>query len=240
MANNLKDLTGQTFGLLYVLERDNTKKYSKPYWVCRCKCGTIKSIRGNHLTAKNNPTRSCGCLAKQSAAELCKQRFNDLTGETFGSLTVIERAYPEGADSKRTYWKCKCVCGKETIIRGDTLKTQLSCGCSSISKGEQKILEILTNLGIVFETQKTFSDLKDKGSLRLDFYIPEQKVAIEYQGQQHYYETDGFFKDGLEERQHRDQIKRDYCTKNNIQLIEIPYWDYSKIDENYVKNMLAT
>ena len=236
MANKLNNLTGKTFGSLYVIERDLSKNYPKPYWICRCECGTIKSIRGNHLTAKTKPTRSCGCLAKKIAADLCKERFIDLTGQTFNELKVIERVYPENKDNKRVYWKCQCSCGNIVIIRGDTLKEQISCGCSSISKGERKIAELLNNLGIEFETQKTFPEMKNNIALRLDFFIQKLNIAIEYQGQQHYYET-SFYNDSLETRQKRDQIKRDYCKKNNIKLIEIPYWDYDKLNEDYLQSL---
>ena len=30
-------------------------------------------------------------------------------------------------------------------------------------------------------------------------------------------------------------MKKDYCIKNNISLIEIPYIDFEKIDFNYLK-----
>ena len=36
-------------------------------------------------------------------------------------------------------------------------------------------------------------------------------------------------KDNLIERQERDNIKREYCKKNNIPLIEIPYTLFSEL-----------
>jgi len=52
----------------------------------------------------------------------------DLTGNTFGRLTVIERAENAG---KTTRWKCQCECGAETIVRQPDLKSgrTSSCGC---------------------------------------------------------------------------------------------------------------
>ena len=52
-------------------------------------------------------------------------------GKTFGNLLVLtfERRNERG----QTFWKCKCKCGKEKIIRGDHLldaKTK-SCGCNN-------------------------------------------------------------------------------------------------------------
>ena len=53
----------------------------------------------------------------------------ELVGQKFGRLTVLEWA---GKDKKRNVlWKCLCECGKGKIIRGSTLlhRKNLSCGC---------------------------------------------------------------------------------------------------------------
>lgn len=58
----LKDLTGQKFGKLTVIERAEKKgKYS--FWVCQCECGNKKIIRQDNLTTGH--TTSCGCNAKK-------------------------------------------------------------------------------------------------------------------------------------------------------------------------------
>lgn len=53
----------------------------------------------------------------------------DLTGQTFNNLTVIERT--ENTKGGNARWKCKCYCGKETIVSASNLKTGAvkSCGC---------------------------------------------------------------------------------------------------------------
>lgn len=63
------DLTGQRFGKLRVIRRDETRKVGGNYfWICECDCGNQKSIRGTSLTRKNG-TRSCGCDQKKIASE---------------------------------------------------------------------------------------------------------------------------------------------------------------------------
>ena len=55
--------------------------------------------------------------------------IKDITGQRFGRLTVIENV---GRDKHRqVIWRCKCDCGKETIIRGYSLRSgnTQSCGC---------------------------------------------------------------------------------------------------------------
>ena len=54
--------------------------------------------------------------------------LQDLTGKTFGKLTVICR---EGSLNNHPAWLCRCDCGNETVVRGRALisgNTQ-SCGC---------------------------------------------------------------------------------------------------------------
>lgn len=55
-------------------------------------------------------------------------KFEDLTGDVFGRLTVAKRAQNIG---KRTAWLCKCSCGNETTVTSCHLKSghTISCGC---------------------------------------------------------------------------------------------------------------
>ena len=56
-------------------------------------------------------------------------RLIDLTGQRFGRLVVMERA--ENDRNKNPRWKCRCDCGKETVVLGHLLRTgnTRSCGC---------------------------------------------------------------------------------------------------------------
>ena len=63
---------------------------------------------------------------------------------------------------------------------------------------------------------------------------------IEYQGKQHYTcEQNGWNnKEHLLLTQKHDEMKKEYCKQNNIKLIEIPYYDYDKIDWEYLKEVV--
>lgn len=60
-------------------------------------------------------------------------KFKDLTGQRFGRLVVVKRAEDHVSISGKHYiqWLCKCDCGNESIIIGDSLKcgSTKSCGC---------------------------------------------------------------------------------------------------------------
>lgn len=53
------DLTGNRYGMLVVLKRDTSAKSKVTKWICKCDCGTIKSIFGCSL--KSGRSKSCGC-----------------------------------------------------------------------------------------------------------------------------------------------------------------------------------
>lgn len=63
-------------------------------------------------------------------------RVIDLTGQRFGKLVVIERAWEreDELDDKRygAYWRCLCDCGNTNVVCGFNLRRKhgtVSCGC---------------------------------------------------------------------------------------------------------------
>jgi hypothetical protein len=121
------DLTGQKFGRLLVIGKDNTRMGG--YWICKCDCGNEKVIRSDALV--KGITRSCGCLQSELQTE-------NLVGQKFSRLTVIKRVEKpaERKTDHHAYWLCKCDCGEECIVRSSNLKSGnvKSCGCMSIEK----------------------------------------------------------------------------------------------------------
>lgn len=112
------------------------------------------------------------------------------------------------------------------------------------SRGEIKIEEVLTNAGLIFEEEYSFPDLVSSSGrpLRFDFAVfndeYELEFLIEYQGIQHYEPKSKFGGyTGLRKQQYNDMKKREYCKKNNIILIAIPYTDEGRINYDYIMNL---
>lgn len=129
------DLTGQVFGRLTVIKMlDPIKRPSgslRYKCLCRCDCGTEKSVDVNAL--KRGATKSCGCY---NAEATHKRSFMDLTGQNFGDLTVIYQAESKIRSGKaRTVWHCKCACGGESDVLAVDLRSGKckSCGCKQYS-----------------------------------------------------------------------------------------------------------
>ena len=59
--NNAKNLIGQIFGYLEVLEKSSSTVHSQVQWKCKClRCGNICEVTSSHLISGH--TKSCGCL----------------------------------------------------------------------------------------------------------------------------------------------------------------------------------
>jgi hypothetical protein len=116
------DLTGQRYGRLVVLKDAGRTAQRHVIWLCRCDCGTVKSVETSSLASRS--TRSCGCLNQEQR----RARSIDISGQRFGRLVALSLYSAKTSPRK---WLCRCDCGKEKIVRGELLRDgrARSCGC---------------------------------------------------------------------------------------------------------------
>ena len=233
--SKLIDLTGQRFGRLVVLKKDDNRLTKcGSYWICQCDCGKIKSIRSSSL--RNGDIQSCGCYRTEKIIATKKERglIDDLVGQRFGMLTVLERDEELIKQNNGViYWKCLCDCGNIKSIRSTNLKRKdenrtISCGCAKRSAGELYIANILTQNNINYIEQYRFIDLPHNP---FDFCILENNAIvrlIEFDGEQHYKESNPWGI-SLSVIQERDKNKNQYAIEHNIPLVRIPYWERDNI-----------
>lgn len=116
-------MTGKQFGRWTVLDQYEITPKGERKWLCRCECGTTRYVLERSLLYGGST--SCGCLRKERAEKAISP---DLTGQTFGELTVIRKLENTG---KRigAWWLCKCTCGKEYEVPGTLLVTGRRTRC---------------------------------------------------------------------------------------------------------------
>lgn len=140
-----KDLTGQRFGRLVVIEEAPPGRTPKGVairrWRCRCDCGNEVTVNQSSLTASKRGTRSCGCLQREKAHE----QAVDMTGQRFGRLVVVDKVpldkpQPNGLTF---LWRCRCDCGNEVLHQRKTLIAgeATSCGCYQREYGRATVGE---------------------------------------------------------------------------------------------------
>lgn len=229
-------LEGKKFNKLLVLEFTNIKNSSGSfYYKCLCDCGNITYATNNQLTTGRK--KSCGCLKQEFLKTIQQDRVVNLTGKTFGKLTVLHR--DKMLKSKYgVYWQCKCECGRIVSVLSYNLTRGLikSCGCLRSSFGEYKTTQLLITNNIPYETQKTYDDcLGNTGrQLRFDFFI-NNSFLLEIDGEQHYHCDNAGWntEENFYKTKERDNIKNKYCFKNNIPLKRIPWtkWETMTIED---------
>lgn len=221
---NFIDLTGDKYGRLTVVSRAANRN-KKTYWLCECDCGNKTEVDSGHL--RNGHTKSCGCLQKEAARNI---NFKDISGKRFGKLVALKEIQPKDGQA---VWQCQCDCGSIIEVKGIYLRNghTKSCGCLS-SIGEEKIAAILKKNNISYRKEMTFSScrfLDTDAMAKFDFAIINQDkdilYLIEYDGIQHFtYNNYGWNNETeFRIRQNRDIFKNEWCLKNNIPLIRIPY-----------------
>jgi hypothetical protein len=140
------------------------------------------------------------------------------------------------SSNKKVAWKCnKCGYEWQAIIGSRTKNNGKGNGCPQCneSKGEKVVSEYLQILNICYVFQKTFDGLTGLGNglLSYDFYLPDYNLLIEYQGEFHDGSGNQYTQINLEYQQEHDRRKRKYAKQNNINLLEIWYYDFDRIEE---------
>lgn len=227
----IKDLTGQKFGHLTVLEITNERRNRQVVWKCQCDCGNITYVVGGAL--RNGHTQSCGCNWYKT------KNFKDLTGQKFGKLTVLKISDKKSND-RHLFWDCQCECGNIRQVKSSFLIDGSIFECQDCGKhksiGETQIVQLLNNNHINFIRQYSFEDCLSplQGKLFFDFAILDEnnkiKYLIEYDGIQHFKPIEYFGgEDTFQYLQLCDKIKNNYCLSHNIPIIRIPYYKKNKI-----------
>lgn len=209
------DISGQQFGLWTVLRRDTTK-LGPPAYICRCACGTERSVDKRAL--KFGRTLSCGC--RRSTIESCRRRdkqgkktadcagcnenqllsgVSNLTGQRFGRLIVLEpiEAGRYKNDKPIIKWRCKCDCGNETLVLAQPLKKgiTISCGCYQVQSRKESIKIAQAGNGVIDDTnvhlvQSALNGKRSKnnttGARGVTFSNGRYIAAITFR-KQHYY-----------------------------------------------------
>lgn len=188
-------------------------------------CGYIFRAKGNSLIAGHG----CPKCAKKLVADKERKTKEEYQRE-------LNELYPNSFKIIGKYISCKktikvkhLVCGHTFEIQAYGLLKSGYCKYCNCSQGESIVRSILDKYNIDYKHGYVLPN-----RLHLDFYLPQYRVAIEYDGRQHY-ESNEFFdkRESLYVRQHRDQLKNQYCKEHNIKLLRIPYTydSYKKVHQ---------
>lgn len=212
---------GDKFGDWEVIEYDDNT-----YLICRCSCGIVRRV--NRYDLLNGKSKSCG---------RGKNSFRDLKGQHFGEWEVLEYT----GDRR---WLCRCSCGTVKEVKTPNLVNGLSksCGCKhkikcnrysnrteydSIDCRDDIIKFIQDNTKVKVVT----NDITVLNGAELDIYIPEKKLAIEFNG--------NYWHDDEHKSSNYHKHKTLACGARGIHLVTIFEYEWNnKILRDKLKNIL--
>ena len=222
------NLKGQKYNEWTVLEFKGNAQ-----WLCRCSCGNESILTRRALL--EGLSKSCGCKQSKNLLKSLKERFGDIS--------------PQRLNNPRENWQIEALRDKdkmlEVIGKFDTkptinqLSSVLDTGISTVliriheleldnevelrptqSKYELEIIDYIQNLDIDLHIETRNRSIL-KGKRELDIYIPDKKLAIEFNG--------SYWHSSLYKEPNYHQNKTIECIENGIRLIHI--YEYEWKDE---------
>ena len=195
----------------------NKYNYSKVvYTKAKDKVCIICPIHGEFWQSPNHHLRGDGCplcAGKGMTVDELKRRCKQMYGDNISLDKAIYKSAKE---------KIIVTCKKhgDFEITPDNLLRGHSCPKCKSSLLENDIREMLLINNIPFISQCRNNELEWLNSQSLDFYLPEHKIAIECQGEQHFKPIDYFGGyDGFAKRLELDRIKYKNAKENGIKII---------------------
>ena len=198
-ARNVKNLIGEKFGRLLVMDLYQIGSHGKEY-ICKCDCGNTTIQRGSSLTSR--AVVSCGCNKNEKAVNnayiLSSNRDFDIyheqkeiiaknkIGESYNDLTIINVEY--NSKNNNFYYICKCKCGNITTQRyADLINGKVkSCGCYQ----KEQASKTGSNIGLNnYKNKYDWYFIKDNKKIkcRSGFeviyanYLIKNKIKFEYE-----------------------------------------------------------
>ncbi len=177
-------------------------------------------IHGNFTQTIHNHLKGKGCPKCNGKNRTTEDIINDFI-KTHGEKYDYSKVNYSGVKTK-----VKIVCPIHGEFEQSPEEHINGCGCPVCreSRGERQIRLFLIENNIKFIPQHKFDDCKYILKLPFDFYLPDHNVCIEFNGEQHYKPVKFFGGvKNFELTLKRDKIKENYCIKNSIKLIVIPF-----------------
>lgn len=190
-------------------------------------------------------TNGSGC--PQCGLEKRKNIRRKSTQEFIFELQLVNPNIKVIGEYINTHTPIKCQCLIDGNIwyayPANLLNRSAGCPRCNLSLHESEMISILIDLKFNVISQYTIHDCKYIKNLRFDAFDVGRNIAFEYNGEQHYSPIDfagkgeEWAKNEFALTQKRDEAKKEYCLKNNILLIIIPFWEQKHMKDYIISKL---
>ena len=143
--------------------------------------GLFKQVGSHHLAGKG--CRECATEQKAvnqvSTRDYLLKKFEEVHGDRYKYQLPTKAAYRD---------KVEIICGDHGAFKQEVRLHIQAKGCPkcALSKGENAIALFLQRAGLAFEVEYAIPEISEQNPVRFDFFLPEKRLFIEYDGQHHY------------------------------------------------------
>ena len=180
-----------------------------------------------YTTTRNKITAGCKCThcrhrSSLKSVEEYKSEFNEVAKGDY----ILLSDYTKG---KEKVLVKSLICGHTFKVSAIKFLSGTRCTKCGKSSGEVRINNFMLKHNLSFTREKS---LYINGvNHRIDFYLPEYKKIVEFDGIQHFKPIDFFGgEQELINRQNRDKAKNEYFNSIGYKVIRIPYTDIDNVD----------
>lgn len=211
-------LSNKEYEMLSEYKNDNSK-----IKVRHTECGFIYPVNaGAFIQGRRCP--KCAVKIRADKQRWTQEQFEEFVRENGDNEYSVLNKY---ADSQTKVKLNHLSCGHTYEVTPRDFVSGKRCPRCRASHGEKMVEKLLKDFKLNYKTQYRIEECKVKRALPFDFAVFKENkmILIEYQGIQHYQIVSVFGgEEGYKERVFNDNIKRNFCEENNIDLIEIPYY----------------
>lgn len=182
----------------------------------------------SHLQGRGCP--KCGFILTKNKKTMTRDEFIERARKVHGDKYDYSKVEYKGMLEK------VCIICPEHGEFWQTPSNHINClaGCPKCNniRSEQTIINLLKENNISYEYQKKFDWLR---GMSLDFYVPQYKVGIECQGEQHFNPVEIFGGENEFKRQtERDKLKYQLCKNNGVKLMYFTLINENKLPKEYI------
>jgi len=194
-------------------------RHTKIEWKCNI-CGVLWKQTPGNVIHESSPTGCPGCSKNTKDTSIS---FNEKLKNLGRNDIKLVGIYTNSIT--KTKFKCNC-CNSEWDARPANILNS-GRGCPLCINKSEKVVGDILKKHISSEIVHNYYVKTSERRYLIDWYIPDMKIAVEYQGIQHYQPTTfGKMKTEVAKVNFENQVIRDiglrkWCHNNNINLIEI-------------------
>lgn len=185
-------------------------------------------------------------ILKSLGCDICRKEFISkvisYTNEDYLNMfksNVINIKLLSEYNGMKNKVKLKCdICGFEWEANAYGVLHGVGCPSCNESKGEKLIRSLLEKNNIKYI--KEYTPKWENTLYRYDFFLPEYKILIEFDGKQHFKEFSGtVFRttSSLADRMLNDKVKNKLALKNSVKLMRISYSEYKNIKSFFIEEL---